>query len=238
MHKVQCGSRVIMYQLTRKPVKNINLRVKMEGTVHISAHKKVPIAYIEEFIKQKQDWLIKALEKCKRQQEKQPTQKHYVEGETHTYLGKQFILSIVESSEEWVLIKDGIFILQVRNEQDVKRKEKIWNNWMKKERELVFHEIAQEVYPLFRDYQIAYPTIKSRRMKARWGTCQYKNGIVILNSRLIEKPREYIKYVVVHEFAHFVCPNHSKEFYRVVESVMPNWKGIVTNDKKEQNFNN
>ena len=100
----------------------------------------------------------------------------------------------------------------------------------------IFHELAEEIYPLFEQYQIAYPIIKIRRMRARWGTCQYRKGVIILNSRLIERPREFMKYVLVHEFAHFVQPNHSKAFYKVVEEVMPNWKGIVAHEK--ENFAN
>ena len=61
-------------------------------------------------------------------------------------------------------------------------------------------------------------------MTSRWGSCQTVKGIITLNSKLIEKPLRCIEYVVLHEFAHFIHPNHSKEFYDFVASLMPDWK--------------
>ena len=69
-----------------------------------------------------------------------------------------------------------------------------------------------------------YPELKIRYMTARWGSCQPQKGIITLNSQLIEKPRRCMEYVVLHEFAHFIHPNHSKDFYTLVESLMPDWK--------------
>ena len=66
--------------------------------------------------------------------------------------------------------------------------------------------------------------MKIRNMKSRWGSCQPQRGIITLNARMIAAPREAIEYVVVHEFAHFIHPNHSKEFYTLVEQLMPDWK--------------
>ena len=50
-HTVTAGDRKITYELTRKKVKNINLRIKPDGTVHVSASTAVTIAVIERFIR-------------------------------------------------------------------------------------------------------------------------------------------------------------------------------------------
>ena len=47
---------------------------------------------------------------------------------------------------------------------------------------------------------------------------------VTLNKRLLEAPRNCIEYVVMHEFCHFVHPNHSKQFYAFLTMLMPDWK--------------
>ena len=49
-------------------------------------------------------------------------------------------------------------------------------------------------------------------------------GIVALNNRLLEAPRDCIEYVVTHELCHFVHPNHSKQFYSFLSMLMPDWK--------------
>ena len=40
----------VLYELTRKPVKNINLRVKEDGSLRISASPRVSVKRVEEFI--------------------------------------------------------------------------------------------------------------------------------------------------------------------------------------------
>ena len=61
-------------------------------------------------------------------------------------------------------------------------------------------------------------------MISTWGTCQAQQKVITLNSKLIEKPKSCIEYVVLHEFAHFIHPNHSKEFYGFITMLMPDWK--------------
>ena len=81
-----------------------------------------------------------------------------------------------------------------------------------------------EIYTKFKPHGVRYPLITIRCMKSRWGSCQPQTGKITLNGNMIAAPREAIEYVILHEFAHFIHPNHSKEFYVLVESMMPDWK--------------
>jgi len=51
-----------------------------------------------------------------------------------------------------------------------------------------------------------------KKMKARWGSCHVKNKVLIFNKALKYLPKELIQYVVLHEMAHLIVPNHSKNF--------------------------
>ena len=51
-----------------------------------------------------------------------------------------------------------------------------------------------------------------------------RKGIITLNKRLLEAPRYCIEYVVMHEFCHFIHPDHSKHFYAFLTMLMPDWK--------------
>ena len=180
--QVVCGDQVLEYQLTIKAVKNINLRIKPDGTILVSANSRVPKAFIDDMVCRKQEFIFRALDKYAKKCEKAPQ----VDKETHK---KQLLLK-----------------------------------YPKEYQRQVFQEICDETYTLFRKYRVPYPELKIRYMTTRWGSCQPQKGIITLNSQLIEKPRRCIEYVVLHEFAHFIHPNHSKDFYALVESLMPDWK--------------
>ncbi len=98
------------------------------------------------------------------------------------------------------------------------------SRWLKQYQNMVFEKIMQEKYTLFQKYKVPYPKLRVRYMTSRWGSCQPKKGIITLNSQLITVPRNCIEYVVLHEFVHFIHPNHSRQFWNFVTMMMPDWK--------------
>lgn len=79
-------------------------------------------------------------------------------------------------------------------------------------------------YPAFQKYGVGVPKIRIRDMKTRWSSCLTQKGIITLNKRLLEVPRNCIEYVVMHELCHFIHPNHSKNFYLFLSVLMPDWR--------------
>jgi predicted metal-dependent hydrolase len=65
-----------------------------------------------------------------------------------------------------------------------------------------------------------YSKLKFRKMKRRWGSCS-SVGVITLNTYLYNAPEFQIDYVVVHELAHLVYMDHSKEFHSLVASHIP-----------------
>lgn len=162
----------ICYELTRKSVKNINIRVKSDGRVLVSANRRVSMKYIDELILSKQNFILNTLKKYE----------------------------------------------NLRRLKEEKQKQTVLHE------EEILMQICQKIYPLFAPFGVEFPQIKIRTMKTQWGSCRPQTGIITLNRRLLEAPIEAIEYVVLHEFAHFIHPNHSKEFYALVEQFMPDWK--------------
>jgi predicted metal-dependent hydrolase len=225
IRNVRCEQRVLEYQLTRKQVKNINLRVKPDGQVFVSASQNVPVEFIDNFVKEKQEYIIRALDKYEENRKYVSfAPRQYVSGESFDILGKSLRLKVIQGNQESVTT-DGVFIfLTVRNKENQKRKENLMNNWLKEMQTGTFNQISREIYQIFKKYDVEYPIVKVRYMTSRWGSCQSKRGVITLNSKLIEAPRNCIEYVVLHEFTHFIHPNHSKKFYDFVAMLMPDWK--------------
>lgn len=223
--QVQCDQRVLKYTLTRKSVKNINIRIKPDGNVLVSAGRRVPVTYIDNLIREKQDFIFRALKKYEERQKLKPDYPiKYEDGESLKILGKILTLKVAEGKQESVT-SDGKYIyLIVKDQDDIRHKELLINRWLKEQQNDVFNQICMETHKRFEKYGVKYPVIKIRKMKSRWGSCQHQKGVITLNSKLIEAPKECIEYVVLHEFTHFIHPNHSKNFYEFIAAMMPDWK--------------
>ena len=70
---------------------------------------------------------------------------------------------------------------------------------------------------------ISYGRITIREQKTRWGSCSSK-GNLNFNWKLVLMPMDLLDYVVVHELAHRREMNHSKDFWRIVEEVLPDYR--------------
>lgn len=156
------------YTLVRKKVKNINLRVRADGSVAVSAPKRVPKKEIDAFVASRQEWILAAQERLKA---------HAMPQNTHT--------------DEACMEK--------------------------------FLPIAERMLPLA-TFLKRLPEIRVRQMTSCWGVCHPKKGYITLNKALYDKPTEAIEYVILHEFVHFIIPNHSKEFHRLMAHLMPDYK--------------
>lgn len=222
---VFCNQRKVEYRLTRKNVKNVNLRIKADGSILISANYNVSVEFIDNFVKQKQELIIRTLDEYEeRRKYLKVSSRAYTSGEVYEVLGRGLQLKVRETSEEGVSSDENFIFLNVSDEEDFPRKEKLMNEWFKKYQLKVFMRICDETYIRFKVYDVPYPVLKIRNMTSMWGSCRPKKGIITLNSKLIEAPERCIKYVVLHEFAHFIYPNHSKNFYEFVSMLQPDWK--------------
>jgi len=89
-------------------------------------------------------------------------------------------------------------------------------------------KIARDIFTRKTEYYarimgVSYGRISIREQKTRWGSCS-SQGNLNFNWRLIFAPENVLDYVVVHELAHRKEMNHSKAFYAIVESVLPDYR--------------
>ena len=214
----------IKYELQRKDVKNINLRIKADRTIFLSANENISEQIIEDFLESKSEYILKALAHYEELAKYSPKPKQYVDGETFRVLGHDRRLKVTEGKKNKVECDESYITLTVKNPNDLALKKKLMDKWLMEICKDTLQSLCDSVYPKFQKYGVLYPTIRYRNMVSRWGSCQPKRCILTFNYALIEAPLSCIEYVVVHEFTHFLQPNHSKNFYRQLAMFMPDWE--------------
>ena len=219
---VQYKNKKIEYTLVRKAVLHINIRVRADQTVAVSADPRVPVWMLDEFVLKKAPWILACFEKYTAR--KQTCQLDYVSGETVRLLGREYELLVRETQKERVCVNEKSIFLLVRNAGDPARKKRIFDKWYDDQSGKILRSVVEKSLPLFAGHYIPNPEVKIRLMKARWGSCCPKTKTVTFNKLLLQAPMQCIEYVVVHELAHFVHPNHSKHFYNLVRALMPDYK--------------
>ena len=208
----------IKVEITRKKIKNIILKVTSDGRVLISAPTRVPQSYLKEFIKTKEDWIVKKLEEVKNRKKKEI---NYESGEEIIYLGKKYYLEVIKSYTEKVVIQDEKIYIYCLKNSTTEDRERIFKNWLKVELGTILKDLTYKIGKM-----IGYlpNEIRIRDMKSRWGSCISARKVITYNLQLAFQPLPLIEYVVLHELAHIPYPNHQKEFWNFVEKFIPDWK--------------
>ncbi|MBQ3210730.1 MAG: M48 family metallopeptidase [Oscillospiraceae bacterium] len=208
--------RTIEYELIRKRVKNLNLRIRPDGSVHVSAPYFTPQWYIDRFVLSNGEKILAALE---RRRKKAPLPENSI------YLSGQLcpIVTLTGAKDE-ASFRVGQLVLTLRNVHDTESREKTLKKFIRELAIARIGESIERIYPVFAAMGIKMPEVKYRAMKSRWGSCRYEKGSLSFNTALAHVPEACVDYVVMHEFCHFVHPNHSPDFHALMTRLMPDWK--------------
>ena len=218
--------RILGYEVYRKKVKNINLRIKPNLEVYISVPMNLHRDYIENFIRSKEEWIKSVLKKVENVKEKQKDFE-YKTGEIHKFLGKEYNLTVKTVNFNAVSLKNNIrpneIILTVNENifENIDEKKKIMEKWYFENAKKLFLQFMEKWLEIL-DENVEKVAIKP--MKTRWGSCNYVKRYINLNTELIKRTPFEIEYVILHELTHLKYPNHGRGFYNYIERYMPNYK--------------
>lgn len=154
--------------------------------------------------------------------------REYVSGETQFYLGRRYVLKVLNQPDEISSVKllRGKLQVTLRNEKANRSKQvkALVDQWYLNHAKSVFHERIQNVLSKA-TWVKGIPSFRVMKMKKQWGSCSNK-GNLMLNPHLVKASKECIDYVVLHELCHISEHNHSDKFWRLLTQVMPNWKEV------------
>ena len=142
-----------------------------------------------------------------------------VSGESHYLWGKQYRLSIIETTGKFQLkVKgDEKIELSVAENTTADKKLKLLND-------LYRREIKTSLLKLLPYWQkkldVESEVVGIRKMKTKWGSCNIEAKRIWLNLELAKKPPECIEY----ELVHLIERHHNDCFKRLMDKNMPDWR--------------
>lgn len=148
----------------------------------------------------------------------------YRQGARHYYLGRTYQLDIYR--------RPGIRPHVILRASHIEVHVGAWGEDAVRSALLDWYRRQAQAYCSQRMFQIASRArwlrgvrreMRLRRMKRSWGTCS-ASGVITLNPLLMKAPPPYIDYIIAHELCHLIEHNHSPEFYRLMDRLVPNWE--------------
>lgn len=173
---------------------------------------------IQEVVNNKARWVR---EKLHIQSKHYPVRsKEYVAGECFAYLGKNYRLKIQSGTHRDVKLKNGRLVVtlpdQTNSPVDVK---KALEGWYRRHALL---KLTEKVARYAEIIGVAASSVNIKTFKSRWGSCTTA-GDVTFNWKIVIAPNRIVDYVVVHELCHMKHHDHSLEFWKSVEKVIPDY---------------
>jgi predicted metal-dependent hydrolase len=212
----------LKYRLRSSSRRTIGITVHPDGAIDVVAPKGADPKDVEARVRRRARWIVRQLSYFE-QFRPRSKPRRYLGGETHLYLGRQYRLKIVRGDHDEVKVKSGLLLVALSNKPNSRRVKELVRSWYQDKAKARFLDRFKAIAPRFAQlgYPISPPVI--RKMSRRWGSYS-KSGKVLLNPDLIRAPTACIDYVITHELAHIVYPNHGAEFFKLIETMMPDWK--------------
>ena len=209
------------YQLKRskKRKKTLTLQVERNGTIMMHVPYRTSETETDRFFKQKEGWVRKKLKEMAYLPESRDAERTFIPGEKFHYLGEQFPLKVADSTgaRAPLILSYGVFLLR---EDNLTKAREVFVNWYKKRAR---EEITKRVGYYSRRFNLPVTGITITSAHTRYGSCSARNK-VSFSWRLIMAPYPVIDYVILHELAHIKEKNHSRRFWSLLETILPDYK--------------
>jgi hypothetical protein len=216
----------IKIDLVRKDIKNIHLAVyPPNGRVRLAAPLATNDDTIRLFVISKLGWIKRNQRKIE-SQERTP-QREYKQRESHYFLGKRYLLNVIESNETpKIVLRSKTYIdLYVKPNTPTEKRNKIMTEWYRRQLKILALPLIEKwqtkIGVTVKDWQV-------KQMKTKWGVCNIEKARIWLNLELAKKPEECLEYIIVHELVHLLERHHNERFQFLMSKFLPNWKKLKT----------
>lgn len=214
----------VSVQIIRKNIKNIHLKVFRSLEVVLSVPMTVPSDWIDSFLKNHVEWIDDQITKYKKASGYNNLSS-IRSGSSTQLLGKDVRIYKEASLENRIELDEKKVCMFLKDISDEDLAQRLFDEWWRNKAIEIFQFEMEKLYQkIFKKYGLDQPHIWVRKMKTLWGSCTPNKNKITLNEYLLKADIRCIQYVILHELAHLLYPNHSKEFYDFLTIHMPDWK--------------
>lgn len=201
-------------KFVRSRRRTIALIVERDGSLTVRAPMRAPLAEIESFVHDHQEWIERTRERMRLT----PVvpEKQFMDGEKFHFLGREYELRIVHSQRPALKFNGGFSLS--RGAQ--RRGRAVFERWYKSQAARILTERVERLANQG-GYEPRQVRITSAR--TRWGSCS-PDGTLNFSWRLVQAPLEVIDYVALHELANLRIRSHSRRFWKLVEQHCPDFR--------------
>ena len=221
--------------VTRKRVKNFNLRVTSTGEVHASAPVAASRERIEDFIARNRPWIIDRLARRAEREAQRPAPERLSPAATVPVWGRPVTVedALTHNFDAPAAhARQGTFASFLGKEPAVPRPHstpdltKLSPDDLARRVEALYKaEVAKCAPTLIHAYEIKMDVSVSRltvrSMKTRWGSCTPKTGAIRIALELAAYPPECLDMVIAHELTHLLEPSHNARFHALLDTYCP-----------------
>lgn len=210
-------------EIDRKDIKNAHLGVyPPDGRIRVAAPLQMSNEAVRLLIISKIGWVKKQIKDFEEQERE--TRREYLAGESHYFFGKRYLLDVIHTEgRPSVSIRGNHIQLFISDQATRDQRRSTLEEWYRNELKLEAEKFIEEWRT-----NLGIDTIdwEIRKMKTQWGSCLPKQNKIILNSELAKQPYHSLEYVIVHELLHFKASEHNDEFFKLLDSKLPNWRSL------------
>ena len=203
------------YEIVYSQRRTIGITVERDRRVVVRAPSQARPETVAAAVERKRFWIWGKLRDPRKYPEKRPA-KEFVTGETFLFLGQSFGLQLVREARGEVRFDGRRFEL---SRADLSEARPLFGAWYLAQARA---HLAPRVATVARAMGIGFKRIAVREMKYRWGSCT-PGGTLTFNWRIVQAPTMVVDYLIVHELAHVLEPNHSGAFWNIVAVHVPAW---------------
>jgi predicted metal-dependent hydrolase len=215
--------------VVRKNIKNIHLAVyPPAGRVRIAAPRDTSDDAIRLFTLTKLGWIKR--HQLKFHQQERITLREYKQRESHYFLGKRYLLNIVDASGPAKIVIKNIRTLELHIEPTapMEKKHQVLTKWYRQQIKRLIPALVIKWESIL---QVKVNDTRIKQMKTKWGACNIEARRIWLNLELVKKPEHCLEYILVHEMVHLLERYHNERFLLLMNRYLPNWEKL----KKELN---